>query len=40
MLILPSTFRELNRLVVKLAVVPRQESQVFLGAPVPRDLRG
>ena len=32
-----STLRELNRLVVKVTVVPRQESQVSLGALVPQD---
>ena len=33
-------FREFNRLVVKVAVVPRQESQVSLGVLVPRDQQG
>ena len=37
---LPSTFIELNRLEVKVVVVPRQESRVSLGALVPRDRQG
>jgi len=39
MLISSFKFRESNRLVVKVAVVPRQESQVSLEALVPRDLQ-
>ena len=40
MCILPSTYRELNKRAVKVAVVPRQEYQVSLGVLVPRDQQG
>ena len=39
MIILSSTFRKLNRLAVKAAVVLRLESPVSLGALVPQDLQ-